>query len=52
MSSFYELTKDEVVFLLEALLHWRETGPPRTDEEIQDYLELKDYLETRQRRDV
>jgi len=50
MASFYELTEDEVEFLLEALLYWRENGPPRTDEEIKDYLELRDYLETRERK--
>ena len=49
MASFYELTEDEVEFLLEALEYWRENGPPRVDEEIRDYLELKEYLKTRQR---
>ena len=50
MASFYELTEDEVALLIDALELWREEGPSRTDEEIKDYLELKEYLETRQRK--
>lgn len=50
MASFYELTEDEIAFLIDALDHWREAGPPRTDEEIVEYVELRHYLETRQRK--
>ena len=49
MASFYELTEEEVQLLLDALEYWRNNGPPRTDREIRDYLDLAAYLETRER---
>ncbi len=50
MASFYELTEDEVELLLEALEYFKTHQGTYEDEETQKYLDLKHYLETRERR--
>lgn len=49
MAKFYELTEVEVKFLIQLLTDWREQSYTETDEAIRAYLNLKHYLETRQR---
>ncbi|MBA7560964.1 hypothetical protein ES708_02598 [subsurface metagenome] len=50
MAGFYELTDEEVGLLVEALEYFKAHQGTYGDEETQMYLELKHYLETRERR--
>jgi len=51
MASYYELTEDEVQLLLEALEYFKTHQGTYGPAETQRYLDLKHYLETRQRRE-
>ena len=49
MASFYELTEDEVKLLLEYMESYRQHGKFWTHKEVEDFEELRHYLETRER---
>ena len=49
MASYYELTQDEVRFLLDTMELYRQERKFWTDEEVKDFKELHHYLKTRER---
>jgi hypothetical protein len=50
MASFYELTETEVALILEALRYFKSHQGTYGENETREYLELIQYLETRERR--
>lgn len=50
MASFYELSEEEVEFLIKCLDVWYISHPGPTPEDLKEYMDLRHYFMERERR--